>query len=254
MDRVAITYRRVSTDRQATEGQSLSAQHETVKDYCKLRGWRVARHFEDAGKSARSRDKRPGLEAAIRLACERKGVLVAYSLSRLARSVIDASAILRELREAGADLAVVDMAMDTSTASGELIFNIFSAIAQFESQQTGERIRMANQRIVDNNGYRTMGAQPAGWRYDKKLRRRVRVEKEWEIISQVERLMIETKSQAKTARSMRLLGLPTISELRGQEDEAGWTDDKVDSLMKSLKRQRDGGWIPPLELPANESA
>ncbi len=243
MERQAITYRRVSTDRQAKEGQSLAAQQDAVKGYCKLRGWHVAKHFEDAGKSGRSREERPGLAGAIALCRERKGVLVAYSLSRLARSVIDASTILRELREAGADLAVVDMAMDTSTASGELIFNIFSAIAQFESQQIGERIRLINQRTVEQKGYRTQGVQPVGWRFDKETGRRRKVDAEWAIINRVEHLHGILGSASLVAEDMRLNGEPTIGDLRGKEDRFGWTAQKVRQLLKSVKEQRESGMI-----------
>lgn len=247
MERIAITYRRVSTDRQAKEGVSLAAQVESVKAYCTMRGWSVAKHFQDAGKSGKSRAGRPGLEAAIAMACERKGVIVAYSLSRLARSVIDASTILGELRAAGADLAVVDMAMDTSTPSGELIFNIFSALAQFESQQIGDRIKRINAHIVDKRGYRTMGVQPAGWRMVDG--RRVRVEEEMAILSRVELLARMLKKPSLVAEDMRLTGTPTIRELRRRREdpeyvcEKGWTAPVVVQLLRSIKKQRAEGLI-----------
>lgn len=243
MERQAITYRRVSTERQAKEGQSLAAQQDAVKAYCKGRGWHVARHFQDAGKSGTNREGRPGLADAIALCRERKGVLVVYSLSRLARSVIDASAILKELREAGADLAVVDMAMDTSTASGELIFNVFSAIAQFESQLIGERIRLVNERTVAAKGYRTQGEQPAGWTFDRELGRRKKVDAEWAIINRVEHLYGILGKASLVAEDMRLNGEPTISDLRGREDNHGWTPRKVRALLQSVREQRESGMI-----------
>lgn len=229
--RPAITYRRVSTERQAKEGLSLIAQKEQVQLYCKMRGWTIAKHFEDAGKSGRSRASRPGLQAAVKLACERKGVLVAYSLSRLARSVIDASSILVELQQAGADLAIVDMVIDTSAASGELIFNIFSAIAQFESQQIGERIKLSNDLIVKRLGHRTNGPQPAGYRL--KSGKRVECPKELEVIQQA-RTLAETQGFAGAAKMLHDQGVPTIACLRGYKRKSVWNRQLVrDLLVKS---------------------
>jgi len=50
-------------------------------------------------------DNRPGLQAAIALACKRKAVLVVYKLDRLARNTRDALDVLEQLQKSKADLA-----------------------------------------------------------------------------------------------------------------------------------------------------
>lgn len=228
MKRVAITYRRVSTDRQAAKGESLAAQREAVSNYCELRGFGVIKHCEDKGKSGTSRQGRPGLKEAVGLACERKGVLVAYSLSRLSRSVVDAANILAELRAAGADLAIVDSSIDTTTAAGQLIFNLMTSFAQFESQLIGERIRMANARTVALKGHRTQGSQATGWKIVNG--QKVKVAAEWDVLERVKHLRGAGASFAKIAEEMELGDVPTITALRGGQKQP-WTRDMVRRLL-----------------------
>ena len=45
-------------------------------------------------------------------------------LDRLARSVIHLGQIVERLQEAGADLQIVAMGVDTSTATGKLMLNV----------------------------------------------------------------------------------------------------------------------------------
>jgi DNA invertase Pin-like site-specific DNA recombinase len=76
---------------------------------------------------------RPQLEAALDFARE-GDVLVVTRLDRLARSVADVVSIEKRLREKGAALQVMDPAMDTSTPTGRLVFNVIASIAQFERE------------------------------------------------------------------------------------------------------------------------
>lgn len=255
MKRPAVTYRRVSTDRQAREGQSLSSQKELLQGYCVQRDWRIVRHCEDAGKSGRSRDSREGLEEALSLVKKQHGVLVVYSLSRLARSVIDAANILNELRAAKADLAVYDMSLDTTTPHGELVFNIFASIAQFESQQIGERVRVVNERTVSRLGYRTQGRQPIGWKVVNG--RRVPCERERALVARVCEVA-EGKSLHEAARVLNAAGEPTISHLRHKQSKEGWTARKVQHLLRCelnpVRRQGEellGFEVAPLPAPVS---
>ena len=56
--RVAL-YARVSTEEQAREGYSLSAQIRRMEAYARSRGWDVIGNYVDGGKSGRDTD-RPG--------------------------------------------------------------------------------------------------------------------------------------------------------------------------------------------------
>src|SRR5438128_2707777 len=84
---------------------------------------------------------RPGLEACLR-ALGPGDTLVVWRLDRLGRSMTHLVTVIEELlgRQVGFR-ALCDGTIDTTTASGELIFHIFSALAQFERRLIQERTR-----------------------------------------------------------------------------------------------------------------
>jgi DNA invertase Pin-like site-specific DNA recombinase len=83
---------------------------------------------------------RPQLEAALDYL--RDGdVLVVTKLDRLARSVAHLVAIGEQLEAKGVALKVLDQAIDTSTPTGRLMFNMLGSIAQFERELMLERQR-----------------------------------------------------------------------------------------------------------------
>ena len=88
----AIGYIRVSTQGQADEGVSLSAQRAKIEAWCIANDMELAAVFEDAGISGGSMAGRDGLHAAMK-ATTKGMALVAYSISRLARSTKDMLAI-----------------------------------------------------------------------------------------------------------------------------------------------------------------
>jgi DNA invertase Pin-like site-specific DNA recombinase len=84
---------------------------------------------------------RPGLEACVqRLAAG--DTLVVWRLDRLGRSMTHLVTLIEELlrRQIGFR-SLSDGALDTTTASGELVFHLFSALAQFERRLVQERTR-----------------------------------------------------------------------------------------------------------------
>ncbi len=67
--------------------------------------------------------------------------LVVTKLDRLARSVLHLGEIVAALRSKGVSLRILDLGLDTGTASGELVLNLMGSIAQFERQVMLERQR-----------------------------------------------------------------------------------------------------------------
>ena len=104
MKRPAVGYIRVSTARQAGEGVSLDAQREKIIAHCKMHDLDLIEIFADEGLSGKRTDNRPGLQKAVAMACKKKAVLVAYSISRLARSTRDCLETHSRLSKYGADL------------------------------------------------------------------------------------------------------------------------------------------------------
>ncbi len=125
-----VGYARVSTDDQDVELQ-LDALLEA--------GCREELIFVDKVSGARS--KRPGLDFCLS-ALESGDTLLVWRLDRLGRSMPHLVTLIQELLSKGiAFRSLCDGAIDTTSASGELIFHIFSALAQFERRLIQERTK-----------------------------------------------------------------------------------------------------------------
>lgn len=160
MKRVAI-YIRVSTTQQSEEGLSLHTQLSNCSDYARLRGFTLpACIYMDSGISGGSVKNRPAMTQLLKdIEDKRIQVMVITKLDRAWRSVKDALDSLERIKKAGAALVILELNIDTSTASGEMIFSLMAAFGRFEAQQTGERIHATNKRLV-LDGRHTGGHKP----------------------------------------------------------------------------------------------
>jgi DNA invertase Pin-like site-specific DNA recombinase len=123
-------YARVSTD-----DQNLALQLEALTKH----GIAPSRIFKDKLSGAKS--DRPGLSRCLD-AVETGDVLVVWRLDRLGRSMRHLITLVEDLRDRGVGFrSLQEGAIDTTSASGELIFNIFSALAQFERRLIQERTK-----------------------------------------------------------------------------------------------------------------
>lgn len=84
--------------------------------------------------------ERGQLEAAIDYLRE-GDALVVTKLDRLARSVRDLLDIIARVEERGAGLRILNMNLDTGTATGKLMLNVLGSVAEFERAMMLERQR-----------------------------------------------------------------------------------------------------------------
>jgi DNA invertase Pin-like site-specific DNA recombinase len=92
-------------------------------------------------KASGAKGERPGLDKCLR-ELEPGDTLVVWRLDRLGRSMQHLVSVITDLKERNVSFkSLRDGAIDTTTASGELIFNIFAALAQFERELIRERTR-----------------------------------------------------------------------------------------------------------------
>ncbi len=95
--------------------------------------------FSDKISGAKS--EREGLNKCLE-SLEHGDTLIVRRLDRLGRSMSHLVGLIEQLLEKGVKFkSLCDGAIDTTTASGELIFNIFSSLAQFERRLIQERTR-----------------------------------------------------------------------------------------------------------------
>jgi DNA invertase Pin-like site-specific DNA recombinase len=123
-----IGYARVSTDEQNL-GMQLDA----------LRAAGCHKVFADKGMSGAVAERRE-LNRALR-ALTADDVLVVWRLDRLGRSLPHLIEIMTWLGEEGIGFRSLTEAIDTTTASGKLLFHIMAAIAEFERSLIAERTR-----------------------------------------------------------------------------------------------------------------
>jgi DNA invertase Pin-like site-specific DNA recombinase len=126
-----IAYYRVSTDEQASTGLGLEAQRAAIHTAAAARGWTVAAEHTDAGRSGGTMN-RPALTAAVEAVEATAGVLMVAKLDRLSRSVLDFAHLAARARRAGWSLVALDVDVDTTTPTGELVANITASVAQWE--------------------------------------------------------------------------------------------------------------------------
>lgn len=159
--RTAIGYIRVSTEGQATEGQSLNDQRERIEAYAKAHGYNLVGIEADEGLSGKNTD-RPGLQSALRQVCRTKGVLIVVKLDRLARSTRDAIELVENIDACGADLASITEQIDTATAQGRFVYRLFASLGELEREQIAERTRAALA-FRKAHGMKLGSARPGHW-------------------------------------------------------------------------------------------
>jgi DNA invertase Pin-like site-specific DNA recombinase len=130
LDGRLVGYARVSTD-----DQDLALQIDS------LTGLGIDRDDIFTEKISGAKTDRPQLEACL-AKLQQGDTLVVWRLDRLGRSMHHLVELIEELRNRGVGFrSVSDGLIDTTSPSGELIFHIVSALAQFERRLIQERTK-----------------------------------------------------------------------------------------------------------------
>ena len=133
--KVAI-YSRVSTNVQTTENQLLP-----LKEYVERMNYELVNIYQDEGISAsKGRDQRPALNEMMKDAVKGKfkKVLV-FDVSRLGRSLKDLINIMTDLKNQNIDFYFYNQGIDTTSSTGQMMFNLLGVLAQWELGQISER-------------------------------------------------------------------------------------------------------------------
>src|SRR5215217_882094 len=144
---------RVSSVEQDAEGKtSIAEQVARCRAEIERRGWTLdERHIyiDRVSGKLTSRFERP-------LAAARAGefdALVFIKVDRLARSLRDLLNIEAELADLGVALVCTDQPIDTTTATGRLMFQQLGAFAEYEASQIVERMTLANRASIKRGGW-----------------------------------------------------------------------------------------------------
>ncbi len=142
---VVLGYLRVSTEEQAVSGLGLADQRRLIAQEAERRGWPAIEYVTDEGFSAKTL-ARPGIFDALgRLQRGEASVLVVSKLDRLSRSLLDLAGLMDRAKREGWRLVVLDLALDTTTASGGLMANVMASFAEYERRLISDRTSAALQ-------------------------------------------------------------------------------------------------------------
>lgn len=158
---LVIVYARVSTEEQAEEGYSIEGQAERATAYAAARGWRNVLVITDPGLSGKNMN-RPALQHALRL-IERGQVahFIVWRLDRLSRNVGDLHWLAQHFDTHQVVLHSVTEAIDLSSPTGRMFYNILGTFAQFFREQLAENVRLG-QNQARRQG-RWIGKPPRGY-------------------------------------------------------------------------------------------
>ncbi len=137
-----VSYLRVSTDEQGVSGLGLDAQALVISAELDHRGWQLAGSYQDIA-SGKTTHGRPGLRDAVDAVRKAGGVLVAAKLDRISRDVIDFATLLSAADKQGWSVLVLDLQLDTTTATGRFTAVTMANAAEFERRVIGERTSAA---------------------------------------------------------------------------------------------------------------
>jgi DNA invertase Pin-like site-specific DNA recombinase len=138
MTRVAV-YCRIST---IDRDQNVETQLLPLHEFISAQGWKPTGEFIDHASAVDLRGRKEW-RTLLTLASRRKvDVILVWKLDRAFRSVLDASTTLQQLRHWGVALrSLTEPWADTSSAQGELVFNLLATFAQFERSLISERVK-----------------------------------------------------------------------------------------------------------------
>ncbi len=165
--RIAVSYVRVSTKRQAekggtSEGFSIPAQKAANQQKAESMGAFVVKEFVDRGESAKTAD-RPALQEMLSYIKEhRVDYVIVHKLDRLARNRADDVEISKLLSSVDVQLVSTTESFDDSTPSGSLMHGIMSSVAEFYSNNLAHEVKKGMLQKVQSGG--TPSKAPLGYK------------------------------------------------------------------------------------------
>ncbi len=157
-------YTRVSTEIQV-DGYSLEAQYNELEKEAKHRGFVLAHHFSDEGKSGKNitnRDQFREMLNAIKENRDDVSYVFVFKLSRFGRNAADVLNSVQLMQDYGVNLYCVKDNIDSASSSGKLMISVLSAVAEIERENIQEQT-MAGRRQKARDGKWNGGFAPYGY-------------------------------------------------------------------------------------------
>lgn len=138
----AALYCRVSSDKQAKEGDSIPAQLDALNKYANERKYEIIGTFVDDGVSGTKYDRDEFQSLLHLVENDEVDIILVTRMDRLHRSLRNFLNMQDTLdRHHCHWKAIWEPSYDTTTPQGRMVINMMMNLAQFEAEQTGQRIR-----------------------------------------------------------------------------------------------------------------
>jgi DNA invertase Pin-like site-specific DNA recombinase len=157
--RLAVAYIRVSSDMQVKDGFSLETQEDEIYRRTKMKGYFLRAIIIDKGLTAKD-TVRPGINI-LRDDMKEGETVIVKSVSRFARNLVDSLVIISEFRKSKVSFVTLEHDVDLNSATGRLVFNILSSVAEMEAESISERTRSGKQYLKSQGRLRSKA--PFGW-------------------------------------------------------------------------------------------
>jgi putative DNA-invertase from lambdoid prophage Rac len=204
-------YARVSTVRQATEGESLEVQQRQIEGYAHMHGLTLASVLVEEGESGSVPVEERPVGRPLFAKLQRGDIVISAKLDRLFRSALDALKVVESLKTRGVKLHLLDLGGDIAgNGLSKLFLTIAAAFAEAERDRIRERIGQvkADQKA---RGRYLGGKVPFGFRRGESGEL-VRYEAEQEAIREIVDLRAQGKPLRAIANTVRLKGIKISHE------------------------------------------
>ena len=212
---------RVSTEDQA-QGDSPAHHEQRAREYAKFNGWEVREVYDLAGVSGKTVMEHA--EAKRMLADIKRGhisALIFSKLARLARNTKELLDFSDRFRACGADMVSLQEKIDTSSPAGRLFYTMIAAMAQWEREEIGDRVR-ASIGVRTRLGKPLNASAPFGFHWkDKKFTQNPA---ETPIVKKVFELFVELRRKGAVARKLNEAGYRT-------RQGSTWKDSQIARIL-----------------------
>jgi DNA invertase Pin-like site-specific DNA recombinase len=157
-------YCRVSTAKQASEGESLEVQRRQIDGYAHMHGLKLNDIVVEEGVSGSVPVAERPAGGPLFARLMKSDVVIAPKLDRLFRSALDALTVVEDLRKRGVALHLLDLGGDISgNGLSKLFLTIAAAFAEAERDRIRERITQVKKDQRERGRY-LGGTVPFGFR------------------------------------------------------------------------------------------
>lgn len=151
--RIAI-YVRVSTEEQYRDGYSFDAQKRKLVEHCERMGWTTKSSWIYSDRHTGSDLARHDLSRLREdVRAKKYDAVLVWKIDRLSRNLKHLLTIFEELKDHGASFISFQENLDFQGPIGNLIFQIFGAIAQFERELIKGRTHMGRVASAEMGNY-----------------------------------------------------------------------------------------------------